>query len=94
LARLKFFLFSLAPSQTRLPITVLGYGANQAAGYGQLPRAACQVMSHSVCVCVGARVELGIRLYPLFNKNQAALNFLSPEPEVTLRTVAIVIRVV
>ena len=31
--------------------------------------------------------------YPLFNKNQAAWNFLSPELEVTWRTVAIIIRV-
>jgi hypothetical protein len=33
-------------------------------------------------------------LYPLFNKNQAAWNFLSPELEVMWRTVAIIIRVV
>jgi hypothetical protein len=32
--------------------------------------------------------------YPLFNKNQAAWNFLSPELEVTWRTVAIIIQVV
>jgi hypothetical protein len=32
--------------------------------------------------------------YPLFNKNQAAWNFLSPVLEVTWRTVAIIIRVV
>jgi hypothetical protein len=34
------------------------------------------------------------RWYPLFNKNQAAWNFLSPELEVTWRTVAIIIQVV
>jgi hypothetical protein len=33
-------------------------------------------------------------MYPLFNKNQAAWNFLSPELEVTWLTVAIIIRVV
>jgi hypothetical protein len=33
-------------------------------------------------------------MYPLFNKNQAAWNFLSPELEVTWRTGAIIIRVV
>ena len=32
--------------------------------------------------------------YPLFNKNQAAWNFLSPELEVTWRAVAIIIRVI
>jgi len=38
--------------------------------------------------------DFGTCLYPLFNKNQAAWNFLSPELEVTWRTVAIIIRVV
>jgi hypothetical protein len=33
-------------------------------------------------------------LYPPFNKNQAAWNFLSPELKVTWRTVVIIIRVV
>ena len=33
-------------------------------------------------------------LYPLFNKNQAAWNFLSPELEVRWHTVAILIRIV
>jgi len=33
-------------------------------------------------------------MYTLFNKNQAAWNFLRPVPEVTLPTVAIIIRVV
>ena len=32
--------------------------------------------------------------YPLFSKNQTAWHFLSPEPEVTWRRVAIIIRVV
>jgi len=35
-----------------------------------------------------------LSLYPLFNKNQAAWNFLSPELEVTWRTVDIIIGVV
>jgi len=33
-------------------------------------------------------------MYTLSNKNPSALNFLSPEPEVTCGTVAIIIRVV
>jgi hypothetical protein len=37
---------------------------------------------------------MGSYMYPLFNKNQAAWNFLIPELEVTWRTVAIIIRVV
>jgi hypothetical protein len=41
-----------------------------------------------------AHFYLLTRLYPLFNKNQAAWNFPSPELEVTWGTVAIIIRVV
>ena len=33
-------------------------------------------------------------MYPLFNKNQAAWNFLSPELEFTWRTIAIIIRAI
>jgi hypothetical protein len=36
----------------------------------------------------------GWRTHTLFNKNQAAWNFVPPAPEVTWRTVAIIIRVV
>jgi len=36
----------------------------------------------------------GHDMYPLFNKTQAARNFLSPAQAVTCRTVAIIIRVV
>ena len=35
-----------------------------------------------------------VNMYPLLNKNQAAWNFLSPDTEVTWRTVAIIIQVV
>jgi hypothetical protein len=41
-----------------------------------------------------ATFRFACRMYPLFNKNQAAWNFLSHEPEVTWHTVVIIIQVV
>jgi hypothetical protein len=43
---------------------------------------------------IAEKITNRTRLYPLFNKNQAAWNFLSPELEVTWRTVVIIIPVV
>jgi hypothetical protein len=52
-------------------------------------------MTWTVVMCIKKYVTYVkvVALYPLFNKNQAAWNFLSPEREITWRTVAIIIQV-
>jgi hypothetical protein len=47
-----------------------------------------------VCVCVCACARARVHMYTQSNKNPSVRNFLSPKPEVTCGTVAIIIRVV
>jgi len=51
-------------------------------------------ISMFVFVCCHTYIPLSGSLYTLSNKNPSARNFLSPKPEVTCGTVAIIIRVV